>query len=101
MKSKGNSKVTLQLLSESIGSWTFEVFVTDKEGKHRFAIVLDKEHHKELTGGRVLPLILVQESMFFLLERESVSTILKEFNVREIKSYFADYEDEIKRGLLS
>ena len=97
MKSRRNSKITLQLSSESIESWTFEVFVIDGDGKHRFVIELDKKYHKELTNGKVIPLVLVQESMFFLLGRESVDTILKEFNLKEIVFYFKDYESEIKK----
>jgi len=99
MKSRGDSKITLQLREESIQSWSFDVFVSDSNGKHQFIVELDKEYNRQLTNDKVLPLVLIQESMFFLLERESVSTILKEFNLREIKSYFGDYESEIKKNL--
>jgi len=100
MESKGSSKITLGLLRENVKSWTFEVFVVDKGGEYKFIIELDKEHYKELTEGKVPPLVLVQESMFFLLDRESALAILKEFNIKEIKDYFKNYENEIKKSFL-
>ena len=97
MKSRGDSKVRLELKKEGLESWVFSVVIIDKDGKHNFEVELDKKYHKEITNGSVLPIILIQESMFFLLERENVSTILKEFNIKEISNYFGEYESEIKK----
>ena len=99
MRSRGNSKISLELLSESVSSWTFEVYVNDINGQHKFTVELDKEYHNELTKASILPLILVQESMFFLLEHEPLSAILRDFNLNEIQNFFPTYEQEILKKL--
>ena len=39
---------------------------------------------------------LIRASFVFLLERESPSSILKQFNLRVIAKYFPEYEETIK-----
>jgi hypothetical protein len=99
MNSKRNSKLKIEPNKETLSSWIFEVTVLDSGGRHILKITLDKEYHKTLTQGKVLPLILVQESVFYLLEREPVTSILSEFNIKEINKYFPKFEDEIKQNL--
>lgn len=99
MNSRGDSKLRIELGSETISSWIFSVLIVESSGKTELAITLDKEYHRSLTGGKVLPLILIQESVFYLLERESSASILREFNMKEINSYFPKFEDEVKANL--
>jgi len=99
MKSKKNQKISLQIHSETIKSWTFEVFVVDGKDKYKFIVELEREYYQEVTNGKVLPIILVQESIFFLLEKEPVTSILKEFNLKQIQEYFPDFENKIRRDL--
>jgi hypothetical protein len=42
---------------------------------------------------------LVGESFAFLLERESPSSILREFDLQVISRYFPEYESELRRRL--
>ena len=73
MNQRGNYKISLNLDEETVEAWIFKVVISHKNGKNNFIIELDKNYHRILTSGSVLPLVLIQESMFFLLEREYIS----------------------------
>ncbi len=53
----------------------------------------------ELDLGAVEPAELVRESIEFLLEREPSTSILPEFSLDEISSYFPEYTDELTARL--
>lgn len=42
---------------------------------------------------------VVQETMRFLLEREPATSILPEFSLEDVPSYFPDFFDELRRRL--
>jgi hypothetical protein len=42
---------------------------------------------------------MVRESFRFLLERESATSILREFSLGDISSYFPEYPSELERRL--
>lgn len=94
---KQNYKIKVELKKEEIEAWIFEVFVVSDLETYTFLVILDKVYYKELTDKKILPSVLVQQSFFFLLQKEPVSSILKEFNLQEITNYFKDFEDEIYR----
>ena len=43
---------------------------------------------------------LIRASFKFLLDREPLTSILQEFNLKLIQSYFPEYEDKIKDYLV-
>ena len=53
----------------------------------------------ERFGGGASAKDLLKESFHFLLERESNTSILRSFDLSVIKSYFPEYEAEIRRRL--
>ena len=56
---------------------------------------LSPEYHRKLAGGRVSEETLITRSFEFLLERESNTSILRDFDLRVIGRYFPEYENEI------
>jgi hypothetical protein len=54
---------------------------------------------ERLAGGAIDPVMLVQASFDFLLERESNQSILRSFDISEIERYFSDYPTQIQRRL--
>jgi hypothetical protein len=54
---------------------------------------------QKLTGNRVPPEVLVEQSFRFLLDRESNTSILRSFDLPVISQYFPEYERVIK-GML-
>jgi len=62
-------------------------------------VTVDPSYYEKLTGGGATPEQLITRSFEFLLERESNTSILSEFDLPVIGRYFPEYEDAIK-GML-
>ena len=75
----------------------FSVEVGHDTGEIGFWVKVDKEYWKELTGGRYPIEDLVQKTFEFLLYKEPKTAILREFDLRELKEQFPDYEEEMKK----
>ncbi len=60
-------------------------------------VTLDDEYYQKLTSGSVDPEVLIKASFEFLLQREDNSSILRTFDLPVIQSYFADYEEIMKK----
>lgn len=82
---------------EKEDGWTFvvEVGINSAE-KIGYLVKVEKEYWEALTKGRYPPELLVRRSFMFLLSREAKSSILRNFNLREIQGYFPSYEDEMR-----
>jgi len=77
---------------------TFNVTVTSTvETNHK--VTLSEEYHNELTGGNISKEKLIEASFKFLLQRESNSEILKEFDLKLIETYFPTFSQEMKNQI--
>ncbi len=76
----------------------FLVIVDEENSKTEHNVELDDEYYQNLTRGKITEEELIKKSFQFLLERESKESILSKFNLRVIKSYFPEYEKEIKHA---
>ncbi len=65
----------------------------------RHRVRLTSDYYHKLTEGKVSPEELIEASFTFLLERESNTSILTEFDLPVIATYFPEYEAEIKKRL--
>jgi hypothetical protein len=78
----------------------FEVIVRGNTvTKHK--VTLTQEYYERLTAGAVSAEELIKGSFEFLLARESNTSILPEFDLKVISSYFPAYEREIKSRYLT
>ena len=75
----------------------FVVTVEEKGTSTEHNVTLDDDYWRDLTQGRITKEELIKRSFEFLLERESKESILAKFNVRIIKSYFPEFEREIRK----
>lgn len=64
-------------------------------------VLLMKDYFEKLTGGNTTPENFIEKSFEFLLSRESNTSILSQFNLEVISSYFPEYEQTIKEKLSS
>lgn len=92
-------KISLEKQGETITQWIFNVKVTQDRKSHNYTVALEKKYYKELTQRNIPPIVLIERSFLFLLDREPPSSILKEFNLKEITGYFPEYEEEMKKRL--
>ena len=74
----------------------FVVFIKEGNTRTEHVVILDENYYQYLTGGKIEKEELIKKSFEFLLKRESKESILSKFNVRIIKTYFSEYEEEIK-----
>ena len=73
---------------------TFEVTVKDLVTTTH-TVGLTPDYYVKLTGGKVPAEVLIEKSFEFLLERESNTMILSQFDLSVIGEYFPEYESEI------
>jgi hypothetical protein len=80
--------------------WSYLVEVTESDGsgsQTRHKVSMDKVYFEKISSGIIGPEDFVKKSFEFLLKREDKDSILKEFNVRQIREYFPEFETEIKK----
>lgn len=70
-----------------------EVFVDDQT----FLVELENDYWQKLTAGKIESDELVRKSFEFLLAREPKESILRSFNLKEINTYFPEYEEEKRK----
>jgi len=75
----------------------FGVVVQEKNTKTEHLVTLDDNYYQLLTQGKITKEELIEKSFKFLLERESKESILSKFNLKIIKSYFPEFEEEVSK----
>ncbi len=72
----------------------FKVTVDNKQ-KTEHLVELDEDYYEKLTKKKISREELIKKAFQFLLRRESNQSILKEFNLKTINSYFPEFEEEV------
>lgn len=86
-----NDEVKIMKTTETDLGWEFEINVDG----HLHYVTLTNDYYSLLTAGNITPQELVERSFAFLMAREPVSSILGEFDLKLISTYFPEYENEI------
>jgi len=84
-------EITIASTTETDFGWEFEVSVDS----HIYRVTLTNGYYFQLTGGKITPQELVKQSFEFLLAREPASSILGQFDLKLINTYFPEYEKEL------
>jgi hypothetical protein len=74
----------------------FEVTVSEQDSSTVHAVVLDDDYYHALTEEKITKEDFIKKCFEFLLERESKESILSSFNVKVIKNYFPEFEQQVK-----
>ena len=78
----------------------FEVTVVSPDNsKSQHSVTLSRHYHEEISNGACTPETLLTQSFYFLLEREPKESILAEFDLPLIGTYFPEYEAVIKKNI--
>ncbi len=95
-------QVTIRTLSPiEFNIWSYHVEITESDGSGRHTehkVSMEKEYYAKISNGIIGPEDFVKKSFEFLSKRERKDSILKEFNIKQIKQYFPEYETEKKKG---
>jgi len=73
----------------------FLVEVESGSARTQHTVGLSEDYYQTLCGGKIPAEELIEKSFKFLLERESSSSILREFDLPVIEEYFSEYKKEI------
>ena len=77
----------------------FKIKVEEKGDSKEYVVTLEDSYYQDLTQGKVTKEELMEKSFKFLLEREPKESILSKFNLKIIKSYFPEFEEEIRGAI--
>ncbi len=83
---------------EPISSHTFRVTI-DKGVTTTHEVHLEEETALQLGDGAIEPKEIVEAAIEYLLEHESNTSILRNFHIKDIGTYFPGYQEEIKEKL--
>ena len=89
-------KIRINKEEENKNSWVYGVEVGTSSLTYSYKVTLDKAYYKKMTDEKLSPLLFIEHSFFFLLEEEPPSSILRDFNIKEIRSYFPEYEEAMQ-----
>jgi hypothetical protein len=91
-------EVTVTQQNTNDQEWQFDVTVNSDSTTHH-TVTLTKDYWTKLTNETTPPEELINLSFKFLMNRESNESILRNFNLEVIQTYFPEYESDIKRKL--
>lgn len=86
-----NDEIKIMKTTETDLGWEFEINV---DGRLHYVTLTD-DYYSLLTAGNITPQELVERSFAFLLSHEPASSILSEFDLKLINTYFPEFEKEI------
>ena len=84
-----------------MGPHQFGVQVTEGDVTTSHQVTVPESLLDDLNLGGTDEETVVRESFAFLLEREPATSIMKEFSLDVISSYFPEYSEELTRRLSS
>ena len=85
---------TAQIEVQEVGERRYEVTVDEFVSARDFTVTIQEAYYVQLARGRT-PEQFIQDAFRFLLTREPKESILKEFDIGDIKGYFPEFEKEI------
>lgn len=90
------TEIIVETLSSSSGGAIFQVTVRDETSQSKHRVRMSHNFHQKLANGKT-PEEFIKTSFEFLLAREPKESILGEFDMPKIATYFPEYEEEIKK----
>ena len=104
--------INIKKEDQTENEWEFLVSIDSGsgQGSYEYRVTLDEDYYKQLVhsmdstnspqaSSGSTPKELIKKSFEFLLAREPKESILREFNLKVISTYFPEYETEIKKLL--
>ncbi|MBU1202546.1 hypothetical protein KKH39_00650 [Patescibacteria group bacterium] len=88
--------ITIKNTYSKNGKWKFDVEIGDDSNRQMYSVVLDRDYYIYLTNEKIPAGQLIQDVFMFLLSHESKEKIISDFDVRQVKDYFPDFEKDIK-----
>ena len=81
---------------EKIDQYKYRVRITEAGSQTTHDVTVSPNDYTKLSGGKIQPEELVRRSFEFLLAREPKESILARFDLSVIRTYFPEYDMEMK-----
>ncbi len=79
--------------------WAYSVQLQDGSSQHNYSVTLSESDYQKWAGDRVSPAETVKTAFEFLLDRESASSILSQFDCSVIRRYFPEVDRELPKQI--
>ena len=90
------AEIIVETLSSSSGGAIFQVTVRDETSQSKHRVRMSHDYHQKLANGKT-PEEFIKTSFEFLLSKEPKESILSEFDLPKISTFFPEFEEEIKK----
>ena len=90
------AEIIVETLSSSSGGAIFQVTVRDETSQSKHRVRMSHDYHQKLANGKT-PEEFIKTSFKFLLSKEPKESILSEFDLPNISTFFPEFEEEIKK----
>lgn len=90
------AEIIVETLSSSSGGAIFQVTVRDEISQSKHRVRMSHDYHQKLANGKT-PEEFIKTSFEFLLSKEPKESILSEFDLPKISTFFPEFEEEIKK----
>jgi len=77
----------------------FRIKLEERGTSKEYVVTLGDSYYQDLTQGKITKEELIEKSFTFLLEREPKESILSKFDLKIIRSYFPEFDEEIRRAI--
>ncbi|MDZ7724345.1 MAG: hypothetical protein U5R06_16450 [candidate division KSB1 bacterium] len=84
---------------KTINNNEFQVTIQENSSQSKHTVHLNDDVYQRLTNEKIARDELIRLSFEFLLNREPKESILSEFNLTLISTYFPDYEQDIRKTI--
>ncbi|MGE4596176.1 MAG: hypothetical protein AAEA79_04365 [Nitrososphaerales archaeon] len=90
------AEIIVETLSSSSGGAIFQVTVRDETSQSKHRVRMSHDYPQKLANGKT-PEEFIKTSFEFLLSKEPKESILSEFDLPKISTFFPEFEEEIKK----
>lgn len=95
------STITILKKTENDSGWQFTVRLSDASSETEHLVTVTRMTYEKLTGGKHSPDEFIIKSFEFLLEREPKESMLREFELDDIGTYFPGWGQEMVKTFAS
>jgi len=95
------STITILKKTENDSGWQFTIRLSDAQSETEHLVTVTRMTYEKLTGGQHSSDELIIKSFEFLLEREPKESILREFELDDISTYFPGWGQEMVKAFAS
>lgn len=92
-----NEPIEVDRSTEDEERWVFRTTLNEEQGRSTHTITLARRDYERLGSRAASPEDFVRTCLELLLRHESQDALMPEMDLREMISYYPEFEDEVRR----